>query len=77
MHEMGITRNIVAIVSEHAGPRKVRRVRLEVGMLSAVVPECDPVLFRRGRQGDGAGRRRVGNHGDSRLRPFAVPVAPS
>ena len=40
MHEMSITRNIVAIVGEHAGPRRVTRVRLEVGALTAVVPEA-------------------------------------
>ena len=45
MHEMGITRSIVAIVSEHAGSRKVRRVRLEIGMLSAVVPDAIRFCF--------------------------------
>ncbi len=43
MHEMGITRNIVSIVAEHAKSQKVRRVRLEVGKLSAVMP--DALLF--------------------------------
>jgi hydrogenase nickel incorporation protein HypA/HybF len=37
MHELGITRNIVAIVSEAAGGRPVRRVTLEVGKLSGVM----------------------------------------
>jgi len=40
MHEMGITRNIVSIVSEHAGARQVTRVRLEIGMLSAIMPDA-------------------------------------
>ena len=40
MHEMGITRNIVAIVTDHAGDKKVRRVRLEVGKLSSVMPQA-------------------------------------
>ena len=43
MHEMGITRNIVSIVAEHAKSKKVTRVRLEVGKLSAVMP--DALLF--------------------------------
>ncbi len=43
MHEMGITRNIVSIVAEHAKTQKVRRVKLEVGKLSAVMP--DALLF--------------------------------
>ncbi len=43
MHEMGITRNIVSIVAEHAKSQKVCRVQLEVGKLSAVMP--DALLF--------------------------------
>ncbi|MGE0118340.1 MAG: hydrogenase maturation nickel metallochaperone HypA [Dongiaceae bacterium] len=45
MHEMGITRNIVAIVSEHAGERRVRRVTLEIGRLSAVMPDAIAFCF--------------------------------
>ncbi len=40
MHELGITRNIVAIVEEQAGNLPVLRVRLEIGRLTAVVPEA-------------------------------------
>jgi hydrogenase nickel incorporation protein HypA/HybF len=40
MHEMSITRNIVAIVGERAGPRRVLRVRLVVGALTAVEPDA-------------------------------------
>ncbi|MEM1022932.1 MAG: hydrogenase maturation nickel metallochaperone HypA [Myxococcota bacterium] len=36
MHELAITRNIVAIVDEKAAGRAVRRVRLQVGRLSGV-----------------------------------------
>jgi hydrogenase nickel incorporation protein HypA/HybF len=31
MHELGLSRSIVAIVAEHSGGRRVRRVRLAVG----------------------------------------------
>ena len=31
MHELSLTRSIVAIVTEHAAGRRVRRVRLAVG----------------------------------------------
>lgn len=31
MHELGLTRNIVAIVADHAGSRSVLRVRLAIG----------------------------------------------
>ncbi|MEQ1651727.1 MAG: hydrogenase maturation nickel metallochaperone HypA [Hyphomicrobium sp.] len=40
MHELGITRNIVAIVSEHAAGRKVTRVLLDVGRLSGVMSDA-------------------------------------
>jgi hydrogenase nickel incorporation protein HypA/HybF len=36
MHELSITRNIVAIACEHAGARKVRAVHLRVGALSGI-----------------------------------------
>jgi hydrogenase nickel incorporation protein HypA/HybF len=45
MHELSITRNIVAIVSEHAGSRQVTRVRLQIGKLSAIMPEAIRFCF--------------------------------
>lgn len=43
MHELGITQNIVTIVAEHAKGAKVQRVSLEIGKLSAIMP--DAILF--------------------------------
>lgn len=40
MHELGITRNVVAIVAEHAAGRKVTRVALDIGRLSGVMSEA-------------------------------------
>ena len=45
MHELGITQNIVSIVSEHAGSKPVRRVRLEIGKLSAIMPDAIRFCF--------------------------------
>ena len=45
MHELGITRNIVAIVLEEAKGRKVKRVTLEVGKLSAIIPQSIHFCF--------------------------------
>jgi hydrogenase nickel incorporation protein HypA/HybF len=45
MHELSITRNIVAIVSERANGAKVARVTLEVGKLSAVIPDAIRFCF--------------------------------
>ena len=45
MHELGISRNIVAIVGEAARGRRVRRVVLEIGKLSGVVPDAISFCF--------------------------------
>ena len=45
MHELGITKNIVAIVSDKAGPRKVKRIKLEIGSLSAIMPDAIRFCF--------------------------------
>jgi len=45
MHELSITRNIVAIVSEAAAGRRVSCVRLQIGKLSAVMPDAVRFCF--------------------------------
>ena len=45
MHELGITRNIVAIVADAAQGRKVTRVHLEVGKLSGVMAQAIGFCF--------------------------------
>lgn len=45
MHELGISRNIVAIVSEAAAGRRVHRVTLEIGKLSGVLAEAIAFCF--------------------------------
>jgi hydrogenase nickel incorporation protein HypA/HybF len=45
MHELGITRNIVAIVTEHAGKKRVKRVALDIGKLSAIMPDAIRFCF--------------------------------
>ena len=45
MHELGITRNVVAIVSEAARGRRVSRVTLEVGKLAGVMPDAIAFCF--------------------------------
>ena len=43
MHELGIARNIVAIVGDAAKGRRVRRVTLDIGKLSGVM--SDAIMF--------------------------------
>lgn len=45
MHELAITSNLVQLVSDAAGSRRVRRVTLEVGMLSGVMTEAIAFCF--------------------------------
>ena len=45
MHELSITRNVVAIVSERAAGQRVTRVRLEIGCLAAIQPEAIRFCF--------------------------------
>jgi hydrogenase nickel incorporation protein HypA/HybF len=45
MHELGIARNIVSIVSDHAHGARVKRVSLEIGKLSAILPDAIRFCF--------------------------------
>lgn len=45
MHELGITRNIVAIVTDAAKGRPVKCVTLEIGKLSGVMSEAVAFCF--------------------------------
>jgi hydrogenase nickel incorporation protein HypA/HybF len=45
MHELGLARNIVSIVCEHANGQAVQRVRLELGSLSAVASDAIRFCF--------------------------------
>lgn len=45
MHELGITRSVVAICAENAGGATVKRVTLEIGKLSAILPDAVRFCF--------------------------------
>jgi hydrogenase nickel incorporation protein HypA/HybF len=45
MHELGITQTIVAIALEQAGQAKIHRITLEIGKLSAILPESVQFCF--------------------------------
>ena len=45
MHELSITRNVVAIVAERASGQRIIRVRLEIGRLSSIVPDAIRFCF--------------------------------
>lgn len=45
MHELGITQNIIAIVTEQAKGQRVQRVLLEIGKLSAILPDAIRFCF--------------------------------
>ena len=45
MHELGITENLVAIAVEYAEGLPVKQITLEIGQLSAVMPEAIRFCF--------------------------------
>jgi hydrogenase nickel incorporation protein HypA/HybF len=45
MHELGITQEVIEIVARRAGGAKVRRVVLEIGKLTAVLPDAVRFCF--------------------------------
>ncbi|MEP7271708.1 MAG: hydrogenase maturation nickel metallochaperone HypA, partial [Acidobacteriota bacterium] len=45
MHELGITRSIVGICVEHSAGARVKRVTVEIGKLSAIMPDAVRFCF--------------------------------
>jgi hydrogenase nickel incorporation protein HypA/HybF len=45
MHELGIAQEVVALVAEHAQRKVVTRVVLEIGKLSAILPDAIRFCF--------------------------------
>jgi hydrogenase nickel incorporation protein HypA/HybF len=77
MHELGITQEIIAVVSDHARGAKVTRVVLEIGKLSAVLPEAVRFCFDLCSQGtvaDGAVLEIVETPGRARCRACGAEV---
>ena len=71
MHELSITRNVVAICAEHARGARVTRVTLEIGKLSAVMPESVRFCFDVCAQGtavEGAELQIIETPGEARCR---------
>ena len=45
MHELGITQEIVAIATDRAGGARIKRIVVEIGKLSAVLPDAVRFCF--------------------------------
>ena len=76
MHELSITRNVVAICAEQA-QGKVTRVTLEIGKLSAVLPEAVRFCFdvyARGTPIEGARLEIIETQGRGRCRECGAEV---
>lgn len=70
MHELGLSRNVVAIVSEHAAGKKVKRVKLSIGPRACVERESLAFCFELAAKGsvlEGAKLEMVDGEGDSFL----------
>jgi hydrogenase nickel incorporation protein HypA/HybF len=77
VHELSITRNIVAIAVEHARGARVLRVTLEIGQLSAVMPEAVRFCFgvvSRGTLVEGATLEIIEVPGQGRCKACAAEV---
>jgi hydrogenase nickel incorporation protein HypA/HybF len=77
MHELAITQEIVGILRERAGDRRVRRVVLEIGKLSAVLPDAVRFCFDlcvEGTPAEGALLEIVETPGRARCRPCGSEV---
>src|SRR4051812_10368500 len=90
MHELGITQEIVEIVCERAAGAKITRLVIEIGKLSAVLPDAVRSCFEICREGTaaaeatleiietaGAGRCRVCQAEVIMERPFAQCICGS
>ena len=45
MHELGLTQEIVEVVTQRAADRKIKRIVLEIGKLSCVLPDAVRFCF--------------------------------
>jgi hydrogenase nickel incorporation protein HypA/HybF len=77
MHELGITQEIVAIACERAGGAHVRRIVVEIGKLSAVLPDAVRFCFElcsAGSAAEGADLLIVETPGRARCRACGVDL---
>jgi hydrogenase nickel incorporation protein HypA/HybF len=77
MHELGITQEIVAIAETRSGGRKVSRVVVEIGRLSAVLPDAVRFCFDLCAEGtavEGAELSIIQTPGTARCRECGVVV---
>jgi hydrogenase nickel incorporation protein HypA/HybF len=71
MHELGLIQEVLAIVSEESHGARVRRIVLEVGAFTAVLPEALRFAFELAREGtvaEGAELEIVETRGRGRCR---------
>ena len=84
MHELGLTQEILEIVTQRAGEGKVKRVVLEIGKLSCVLPDAIRFCFDQcaaGTPAEGAELEIVQPPGQGRCRQcgteFAMETVPA
>lgn len=78
MHELGITQEIVDIVSQHAGGSRVKRVVVEIGRLTAVLPDAVRFCFdlcSEGTVAEGATLQIVETPGRARCRSCSAELS--
>ena len=77
MHELGITSEIIAIVTEQSQGRKVTKVVLEIGKLSAILPDAVRFCFEmcgKGTVAEGASLEIIEPPGRARCRVCGLEI---
>jgi hydrogenase nickel incorporation protein HypA/HybF len=77
MHEIGITQDIVALACERAGGARIKHLVLEIGKLSAVLPDAVRFCFdicAQDTAADGARLEIIETAGAGRCRKCAAEV---
>jgi hydrogenase nickel incorporation protein HypA/HybF len=78
MHELGITQEIIALVAEHSGGAPVRRIVVEIGKLTAVLPDAVRFCFElcsEGTVAEGAQLEIIETPGRARCRACGAEMA--
>jgi hydrogenase nickel incorporation protein HypA/HybF len=77
MHELGIVQEVIAVVTERAGGARVTRVVLEIGKLTAVLPDAVRFCFdlcTEGTTAEGAELEIIETQGQARCRECGAGV---
>ena len=80
MHELALTQSIIEMVAQHAQGQRIRRVTVELGSLSCVMPDALRFCFDIAREGTtsrGGGARHRRNRSPGAMPPLWRGIRPA